>query len=117
MSKRLHAAGLLTEIDVAAFTVYCVAWGQYVEAQEKLKSHGAVIIGPSNFPVLSPYVALANKAAEQLMRAAVEFGMTPSSRSRVPAGPILPGGTSSVARFFEEQSRANNPAAKWFGRQ
>ncbi len=34
----------------------------------------------------SPYVALANKQAEIMVRIAAEFGMTPSSRSRIRTG-------------------------------
>ena len=85
MGRPLFEMGLLTNLDRAALTSYCLAWGRLMEAEEKLRKHGPVVMGPGGFPVQSPYLAVANKAQEQLMRALVEFGMSPSSRARVSA--------------------------------
>jgi hypothetical protein len=38
---------------------------------------------PSGYPVQSPYVAIANRQAEIMMRIASEFGFTPASRVRL----------------------------------
>ncbi|MFZ3226441.1 MAG: P27 family phage terminase small subunit [Xanthobacteraceae bacterium] len=35
------------------------------------------------FPIQSPYVSIANRQAEIMMRIASEFGFTPASRSRI----------------------------------
>jgi len=118
-APKLFRARLLTELDVPAFTLYCVAWGGFVEAQEKLQFHGKVVIGPGGFPDFSPFVALANKAIEQSLRLMVEFGMTPSSRGRVSSvGTVLVDPNNRFARFFEDRSESNphNPASKWFNR-
>jgi phage terminase small subunit len=37
----------------------------------------------SGYPIPNPYVGIANTALEQMRRWAVEFGMTPSARSRI----------------------------------
>jgi phage terminase small subunit len=42
-----------------------------------------MIKSPSGYPVQSPYVAVANRQAEIMMRIASEFGFTPASRSRI----------------------------------
>ena len=42
---------------------------------------------PTGYPVQSPYVAMANRQAEIMMRIASEFGFTPASRSRMPHHP------------------------------
>jgi phage terminase small subunit len=42
-----------------------------------------MIKAPSGFPVQSPYLAIANRQAEIMMRIASEFGFTPASRSRI----------------------------------
>ena len=45
--------------------------------------YGAVIKAPSGFPVQSPFLAIANKAHEQMVKLLTEFGMTPAARTRV----------------------------------
>jgi P27 family predicted phage terminase small subunit len=87
----------MTDIDGAALAAYCQAWARWVEAEENLVKYGVVIKAPSGFPIQSPYLAIANKAMDQMTRLLVEFGMSPSSRSRVtPAerpAPSLPAPT------------------------
>ena len=75
--------GLLTRIDRAALALYCEAWGRWVEAEEALRKYGVMIKAPSGYPVQSPYLAIANRAMDQMAKLLVEFGMSPSSRSRV----------------------------------
>ena len=106
LAPKVYSAGLLTELDVMAFTAICVAWGDFVEAREKILLHGKVILGPGGVPVLSPYVTLANKALDHVMRLMAEFGMTPSSRTRVSAS--VPGidPNNRVAKFFMDPAEA-----------
>lgn len=80
--KRLFDAGLLTELDETALAAYCQAYSRWVEANEKMKDGGAVIDGLYG-PVRSPWVGIANDAWKAMTRMLGEFGMTPSSRSRV----------------------------------
>jgi phage terminase small subunit len=42
-----------------------------------------MVKSPSGYPIQSPYVAIANRQAEIMMRIASEFGFTPASRSRI----------------------------------
>lgn len=84
---KLVRNGIITEIDVGAFAKYCQAFGRYLDAESMVAKQGEVLISPSGFPIQNPYLAVSNKAAEQMHKAETEFGMTPSSRSRVsPAG-------------------------------
>lgn len=83
--KRLLAQGLMTEIDGAALMAYCTAYARHVEAEEQILKFGTVIKAPSGFLVQSPYLAISNKAMDQMTRMLVEFGMSPSSRTRVTA--------------------------------
>ncbi len=87
----LLSLGLLTSIDRAALAAYCQAWGRWVEAEEALKKHGVVVRSPNGFPIQSPYLAIANKARDQMRSMLTEFGMSPSSRSRVVAEPTNTG--------------------------
>jgi phage terminase small subunit len=43
---------------------------------------GTMIKSPSGYPVQAPYVTMANRQAEIMMRIASEFGFTPVSPSR-----------------------------------
>jgi len=85
VSKQLHQAGLLTKIDRAALLAYCTCYSTWVNAQEQVKKHGVLIKAQSGFPMQSPYLQIANKAMIEMRKWLVEFGMTPSSRSRVDA--------------------------------
>ena len=88
ISRDLAAYGLLTRIDRAALALYCEAWGRWVEAEEALRKYGVMIKASSGFPMQSPYLAIANKAMEQIRALLSEFGMSPSSRTRVHAAPV-----------------------------
>ena len=83
LAPTLHRLGLLTEIDVQALATYCQAWARWREAETKIEEFGMVIKGRNGFPIISPFVAVANRAMHQMKAFLIEFGMTPSARSRV----------------------------------
>lgn len=84
VSDELSATGLLTTVDRAALAAYCAAWSRWVDAETNIQKFGTVIKSPkSGFPIQNPYVGIANTALDQMRKFAVEFGMTPSSRSRI----------------------------------
>lgn len=87
MARDLHTLGLLTQIDRAALSGYCASWSRWVEAEDALREFGMLVKTPNGFPIPSPFVAIANKAMKQMLEFLVQFGMTPSSRSRVTATP------------------------------
>ncbi len=88
-SEELHKVGLLTNLDLAALTAYCFCFETFIDATEKVKEHGVIIKAQSGFPMQSPYLTIANKAMSEMRRWLVEFGMTPSSRTRVKGIPIV----------------------------
>lgn len=85
VAKQLAGANMLTELDVHALALYCEAYVRYRVANVQIEKFGAVVKAPSGWPVQSPFLAIANKALEQMTKLMIEFGMTPSSRSRVHA--------------------------------
>lgn len=85
VAKDLHDLGLLTKIDRAGLTAYCQNYSQWCKATAALKKHGMLIKAQSGFPTQSPWLSIANRAQEEMRKWLVEFGMTPSSRSRVSA--------------------------------
>jgi P27 family predicted phage terminase small subunit len=90
IAAELEALGLVTRPDRAALAAYCQAWGRWVEAEENLRKFGVIVKSPNGYPMQSPFLAIANKAMEQMRQFLTEFGMTPASRSRVSAVPAAP---------------------------
>ena len=86
ISKELDVLGLLTKMDMAALAGYCDSYGRFSEASKKLQEHGMIIKAPSGYPVQSPYLSILNAALKSMKSFLVEFGMTPSSRTRIFVG-------------------------------
>jgi P27 family predicted phage terminase small subunit len=87
IAPELAALGLLAKIDRTALALYCDSYARWIEAIRSIEQYGVVIKSPNGYPMQSPYVAIANKAGEQVRLLLAEFGMSPSSRTRVHATP------------------------------
>lgn len=83
VARRLHNAGVLTYVDRGILAAYCQAYGRWVEAEVEIERRGAVMETPSGYMQQSPWVSMANKSMEQMIRAARELGLTPASRSAI----------------------------------
>jgi P27 family predicted phage terminase small subunit len=83
LGRELAGLRILTALDRAALAAYCEAYALWIEAITAVRKHGTMVKSPSGYPMQSPYVAIANKQAEIMMRIASEFGFTPASRSRI----------------------------------
>jgi P27 family predicted phage terminase small subunit len=81
----LARLNMLTNLDRAALAAYCGAYALWADATEQIQKFGAMIKSPTGYPVQSPYIAIANRQAEIMLRIASEFGFTPASRSRIAA--------------------------------
>lgn len=82
MCKLLEPLGLLSEIDGAALGIYCQAFSRLVLAEKEIAAHGIVHLEDLKLRT-RPEVLIAEKAMKTLRAVAAEFGMTPSSRSRI----------------------------------
>ena len=67
-------------------TAYCQAHALWVEAVSSIARYGTMVKSPNGYPMQSPYVAVANKQVDIMVRIAAELGMTPSSRTRIRVG-------------------------------
>jgi len=83
----LEALGLLTTIDRAALAAYCAAWGRFIEAEKVIKEKGSLYKTANGNVIISPMLSVANRAMEQMRVFGAEFGLTPSSRTRISATP------------------------------
>jgi P27 family predicted phage terminase small subunit len=99
IAEPLRAAGLLTALDATALGLYCEAFVLWKDANDKIVKFGPVVKGAAGYPVRSPFLTIANQQSELMLRILVEFGMTPSSRSRVTATP--PDDTNPFSKFVK----------------
>ena len=70
-------------MEMSAMMMRGVGYALWAEATEAIQKHGTMVKAPSGYPIQSPYVSIANRQAEIMMRIASEFGVTPASRSRI----------------------------------
>jgi P27 family predicted phage terminase small subunit len=83
VTKELLALGLISKLDRAALGGYCDAYSRWAEAATQIQQYGLIFKSPSGYPMPSPYLAIVHTALDQMRAFLTEFGMTPSSRSRV----------------------------------
>lgn len=98
VSKELYKIGLLSEIDRSALAAYCVVWARWADAEHKLKTEPLVIVSKNGQPFQNPTLGIANRSLDLMRSYLSEFGMTPSSRSRVTAS--------------KKEEKKNNPFTK-----
>ena len=80
----LRQMGLLSAADRTALAAYCTAYSRWVEAEAQVRKFGAIVKSPEKgFPMKSPYLSIAEQAMEAMRKFMIEFGLTPSSRSRI----------------------------------
>lgn len=86
VTKILDANKMITGLDMAALAAYCQMYGRWVEAEENLSKESMVVLSPIGYMMQSPYLSIANKCMEMMKSFLTEFGMTPSSRTRIKTG-------------------------------
>jgi P27 family predicted phage terminase small subunit len=88
----LRQLGVLTKIDGKALAAYCHAFARWMEAETEIRRLGIVVMEPifghgERFLGCkykkNPAVTISETAMKIMKAFLVEFGMTPSSRSRV----------------------------------
>lgn len=81
--KELSSAGLLKTVDRSALAAYCQAYSQWVSVTKQLRDQPITLISPSGYAYPNPLLGIQKRALETMYKFMTEFGMTPSSRSRV----------------------------------
>jgi P27 family predicted phage terminase small subunit len=79
----LHHLGILTEVDDIALAAYCQTYARWRDSDAKIDEFGPVIKGKGGFPMISPFFTVSLRSLAQMRAFLIEFGMTPSARSRV----------------------------------
>lgn len=83
LSSQLEGLGLLTEADMGAFAGYCQAYARWKEAEEFITQHGPIVKTPSGYWQQVPQVSIAQTYLKIMCRFCEQFGLSPSSRSRL----------------------------------
>lgn len=86
--REMRASGVLAVVDRNALAAYCVAFARWADAEEKLAKSGMILKSDGGGLYQNPYLAIANRAIEQLIKIGSEFGFTPSSRTRIKVEPV-----------------------------
>jgi P27 family predicted phage terminase small subunit len=88
----LQAIGLLTKVDKTALAGYCQSYAKWKQAEEFIEQHGFTYQFPkrdetgkitSMYIAPYPQVSIARACLDQVKAFCAEFGMTPSSRTRL----------------------------------
>ena len=78
----LLKAGFMARLYEGTFAMWCVAYGRWAEAEADLRKTGMLIKSPKGYPIQNPYLAIANRAMEQMHRLGEQFGMSPIAVAR-----------------------------------
>ena len=86
--KQLYDADLMTNLDIDALMLYCQAYSTWVEAGKAIQKEGVLIKqaaygGSTERLIQNPWLMVQQKAFDQMKAMLIEFGMSPSSRTRV----------------------------------
>jgi len=83
IAPELESLGLLTIVDRAALAGYCQAYARAMQAEQRVQKKGLIFTTNTGYVQQRPEVAIAQKSWQLVRAFAAEFGLTPSSRSRI----------------------------------
>jgi P27 family predicted phage terminase small subunit len=104
LAPSMSLLGLLTELDRAAFAAYCQSYARWVQAEHLLamlmeqdpSGRSALLMKSRAGNICpNPLVWIGRNAANDMIRYAAEFGLSPSARARVQGAYGLPVGGRS----------------------
>lgn len=94
---------VLTPADAEALALYCTHFERWQEAEAAIRDIGLLVETPAGGAKISPYYSIASQAMRECSKLLVEFGCTPSARSRVDATPDAK--PSALSEYFQKHAR------------
>jgi P27 family predicted phage terminase small subunit len=85
LAPLLRQAKVVTDADHAALLAACQQWSIYLGALAEAPPGRRVVRSPHDYPIVNPYLTIANKALIQCTRLWDALGLTPAARTRVAA--------------------------------
>ena len=83
ITPELDRLGLLTLIDRTALAAYCQSFARWFHAEKARSEHGDTMTSESGYVSMRPEVTISQKERALMKSFLVDFGLTPSSRSRI----------------------------------
>jgi P27 family predicted phage terminase small subunit len=83
MGKALERLGVLSEVDGGTFEALIVSYMEWCKYSKMAQDKPLYKSEKTGYVQISPMVTLADKAFKNYIKMACEFGLTPSSRSRI----------------------------------
>jgi P27 family predicted phage terminase small subunit len=90
VAPALHAAGLLTGLDISALEGYVVTYAKWREAEQRLAEEGLTITTPNGCTQIHPAQSISNQTQKLLLSWVRSFGLSPDSRGRMDLPPAPP---------------------------
>lgn len=87
ITRELIALGVFTKVDDSMLFTYCKEFGKYLHYERELDRVGRLLKAKSGYLMIHPYEPLAQKSLKAALQIAIQFGLTPSSRTRIAAPP------------------------------
>ena len=82
-AQMLRERRVITEGERGSLIALCQQWSIYQQAVAKWRTLGMIVKTPKGYPIINPYLGIANTALGLCTRLWAELGLTPSARSRV----------------------------------
>lgn len=105
----LESIGLLSKTDSAILAVFVQAGGEFEKLDSDVRENGVTAISAKGLAMQRPEVGARNKAAERLMKAAIQLGLTPGARTRIDTSE---GDDADIFGQYLNVKRAQNKTAK-----
>lgn len=83
LAPMLVQVGLLTEGDEIALAILCAKLVRWKRARRRLAKSGELYVTDKGNQIQHPNVGIVNRLEADITRLITEFGLTPSSRSRI----------------------------------
>lgn len=83
LAAELAALGILTNIDRGVLATYCLSWSRWVKAELMVQKTGEILKSKDGGLYQNPYLAVANRAKDDLRAIGALLGLNPCDRVRL----------------------------------
>jgi P27 family predicted phage terminase small subunit len=91
--------GLLKQLDESVMLTWCVARAHYEDAMQRVARTGLMVKSPNGHAIQNPFLAILNKQALIMLKAAQAMGFTPASRSGIALEPDDDDGNALARKY------------------
>lgn len=81
LARTLARAGLISQVDGLSLRLLAESIDLYLTASAKITAPTLVVKTTNGNPIQNPYLAIRNRAWEQVVKLCANFGLTPADRN------------------------------------